>query len=135
MQDLGKKILLYIDKIENNTIHISEVLQAPNNTDIQLLSNLVNNLDASRSFNLQNENSVTNNTIIPYDSSGAAKYIIVVVLLYGFGIIFFIGSQVRSTKKYSDEVDGVNAEKILRSMETEIFTKEVLGNSLYRSLF
>jgi hypothetical protein len=58
---------------------------------------------------------------------------VVVVLVYGLGIIFFIASQVRSTDKQSDE-DGLNAEKILRSMETEIFTKEILGIKSYLNL-
>ena len=71
--------------------------------------------------------SLENGGYNPYfDAAGAAKYIIVVVLVYGFGIIFFIASQVRSSDKVLDEVDSVNAEKILRSMETELFTKDVL---------
>ncbi|CAF0893307.1 unnamed protein product, partial [Brachionus calyciflorus] len=130
MQEISKKILFYINKIENNTIQISEVIQHATNqtkSDIKFFSNLAN-YDTSQTLNTQTENLLpnVNNSSLAYDSSGAAKYIVVVVLLYGFGIIFFIGSQVRSTQKYSDEVDGVNAEKILKSMETEIFTKEVL---------
>jgi hypothetical protein len=75
---------------------------------------------------------VENTGPLPYspytDSSGAANYIVIVVLVYGLGIIFFIASQVRSTDKQHDEADGLHAEKILRSMETEIFTKEILGS-------
>jgi hypothetical protein len=105
--ELERHFQFLINKLENNTYYISEILQNTNST-------------------------ATTTTKIPtqvddYDSYGAAKYIVVVVLVYGFSIIFFIGSQVRSTKKVSDEVDEVNAEKIMRSMETEIFTREVLG--------
>lgn len=134
MLELGKRFLFYINKIENNTIHISEVLQNSNSSsgglDYSNLNSLSNCIDSPC---LSSNNYLSNSSASPgslYDSSGAAKYIVVVVLVYGFGIIFFIGSQVRSTKKISDEVDGVNAEKILRSMETDIFTKEVLGNIL-----
>jgi hypothetical protein len=131
MYELGRRFQFFINKIENNTLHISQIIQNNNSENIDL-SNLASLTDASSpcfqtSNNYANFSSNTNGTSIGYDSSGAAKYIVVVVLVYGFGIIFFIGSQVRSTKKFSDEVDGVNAEKILRSMETEIFTKEVLG--------
>ena len=62
-----------------------------------------------------------------FGSPGAAKYIVVVVLVYGFAIAFFIGSQIRSTKTFSADQQNDNAEKIMRQMETEIFTKEVLG--------
>lgn len=140
MVDAGRRFLFLINKIENNTIHITEILQNKS-TD----ANNLGGLSESRGIACDSSSigSIGNSYIEPgnmsylandtfasiYDSSGAAKYIVVVVLVYGFAIIFFIGSQVRSTKKFSDEVDSVNAEKILRSMETEIFTKEVLGNS------
>ena len=109
MVELERKFQFLINKIENNTYYISEVLQNSTNFSATNLS-----------YNDKKED---------YDPSGAAKYIVVVVLVYGFSIIFFIGSQVKSSKKVSDEVDEVNAEKILRSMETEIFTREVLGKS------
>lgn len=126
LNDVGRRFLFFINKIENNTIHISQLLQTNQTIPEGSFTNN-NNYERIPCLNQSLTNSVTNSTIFPYDSSGAAKYIVVVVLVYGFGIIFFIGSQVRSTQKFSDEVDGVNAEKILRSMETEIFTKEVLG--------
>ena len=120
MYELGRKFQFIINKIENNTLHISQIIQ--NNSDFALNSLSINQ-EPTNTFT----NNVSNNTL-SYDSSGAARYIVVVVLLYGFVIIFFIGSQVRSTKKPDDDVDGVNPEKVLRSMEMEIFTKEVLGN-------
>lgn len=142
MADVGRRFLFLINKIENNTIHITQILQNKSAEAIAVSNSFVENgglaCDTSSSnTNLIGINSLntTTNMSTPsvndtfaamYDSSGAAKYIVVVVLVYGFAIIFFIGSQVRSTKKFSDEVDSVNAEKILRSMETDIFTKEVL---------
>lgn len=144
MIDFGKKFLFFINKIENNTIHISEILQTPgNNSNFDFTSSQFNNLDGSAGCLNGNNNYLLNGTADTinnssssfYDGSGAAKYIVVVVMVYGLAIVFFIGSQVRSTKKISDEVDGVNAEKILRSMETEIFTKEVLGRKTYYFLF
>ena len=101
VNEIENKFQFLISKVENNTFYVSELLQ--------------------------NSNQSQNNSTDKYDSYGAANYIIVVVLVYGFSIIFFIASQVRSAKKVSDEVDEVNAEKILRSMQTEIFTREVLG--------
>lgn len=118
MLDLDYRFQFLINKFENNTYYISQIIQ--NNRNQALFND---------SYNVNNTlNDVVTTPSNVYDSSGAAKYIVVVVLVYGFSIIFFIGSQVRSTKKISDEVDEVNAEKILRSMETEIFTREVLGN-------
>lgn len=143
MYEVGRRFLFLINKIENNTIHITQILnQNSSTTDSYSTTNGFENAGlpclsgaASSSYFQDasiNANMSTNDTFAnTYDSSGAAKYIVVVVLVYGFAIIFFIGSQVRSTKKLGDEVDGVNAEKILRSMETEIFTKEVLGKKIY----
>jgi hypothetical protein len=96
------KFKFVISKIENNTFYVTEF----------------------------DNSTLAKNTTDVYDSYGAANYIVVVVLVYGFSIIFFIASQVRSSKKVSDEVDEVNGEKILRSMQTEIFTREVLGKSI-----
>lgn len=154
MYEIGRRFLFLINKIENNTIHITQILQNQSSSDASssITSNggggvngLVDNgcnstsvvssyfdaiaATASPPLGLNSSAMSSSNASLAnlYDSSGAANYIVVVVLVYGFAIIFFIGSQVRSTKKFSDEVDGVNAEKILRSMETEIFTKEVLG--------
>ena len=120
MFELGKRFQFVVNKLENNTLQLSPLLPSLNNsndadgTDSSLLFNNLNFYD-NNCFN----SSINNNGTVPYDPSGAAKYIVVVVLVYGFGIIFFIASQVRSSAKMSDEVDGVNAEKILRSMETE----------------
>lgn len=136
MIETGKPFHFFVNKLENNTIQLSPIFDASsgaalnnankayfNSPDIDnFFSSLNNYYDSAGSSN--GSNSSSPNAF--YDPSGAAKYIVVVVLVYGFGIIFFIASQVRSSQKMSDEVDGVNAEKILRSMETEIFTKEVL---------
>ena len=96
---------------------MSQIIQ--NNSD--LIKNCINGPC------VLNANNITNATTVDaYDSDGAATYIVVVVLIYGFSIIFFIGSQVRSTKSQSVDVESVDAEKVLRSMEHEIFSKEVL---------
>ena len=131
MFELGKRFQFVVNKVENNTLQLSSIFPNPSfnnsndaNDGISASDSLLfNNLYDNNCFNGSNNINGT----APYDPSGAAKYIVVVVLVYGFGIIFFIASQVRSSAKMSDEVEGVNAEKILRSMETEIFTKEVLG--------
>lgn len=68
-----------------------------------------NSSDLTRNASFTNTSSTST-----YDSEGAARYIVVVVLIYGFSIIFFIGSQVRSTKKITDDVDSVDAEVSLR---------------------
>ncbi len=52
----------------------------------------------------------TESTLNSYDSDGAAKYIVIVVLVYGLSIVFFIGSQVRSKNQTNDDLDGLNAE-------------------------
>ena len=90
MYDIGKRFQFIINKIENNTLFISNVA----NHNISEFS--LNSFEASYS-NANNSNHTSN--VVPYDSYGAARYIVVVVLVYGFGIIFFIGSQVRSTQK------------------------------------
>ncbi len=77
---------------------------------------------------LADPNQQTNSTVIPYDNTGAAKYIIIVILMYGFAIVFFIGSQVKS--KRNDNVDSQNAEQILQQMESTIFEKEVTNKLL-----
>lgn len=87
-----------INKIDNITIYLTEI----------------------------KDNNSTLNDVDSYDPYGAAKYIIIVVLFYGFVIIFFIASQVNSQKRNIDDIDGVNAEKILRKMQDEIFEREVL---------
>jgi hypothetical protein len=71
-----------------------------------------------------------NSTTTPYDNTGAAKYIIIVILMYGFAIVFFIGSQVKSTRKRNDNVDSQNAEQVLQQMESTIFAKEVTNKLL-----
>jgi hypothetical protein len=102
-----------VDKIDNNSFYITEILPNGSNSTF----NKVYTPDAQ------------------YDSAGAGRYIVLVIFFYATIIIFFIGTQVKSGKKSSDELDEVNAEKILRSMETEIFTREVLGElSLDRKL-
>ena len=120
----GRRFQFLIDKIENNTLHLSQILQ---NGSEQNLKNLINIEQISPILPINAVNSTLPISNLPYDSSGAAKYIVVVVLVYGFAIIFFIGSQVRSTKKFSDDNENLNAEKVMRTMETDIFTKEVLG--------
>ena len=107
-----KKFQFLIEKIGNNTIQLSQLTQ--NSSEISLGS-------------LIDFDPTTTATKTEDEAAGAAKYIVVVVLVYGFAIIFFIGSQIRSTKKFSDDQQENNAEKIMRTMETEIFTKEVLG--------
>jgi hypothetical protein len=52
----------------------------------------------------------TESALNSYDSDGAAKYIVIVVLVYGLSIVFFIGSQVRSKNQTNDDLDGLNAE-------------------------
>lgn len=118
MQENSKEKFYYIKKIENNKIYISEVLQ---NKTWKKIPDLYLNITANSS----NVNSFNNK--LDYDSIGAAKYTVVVILLYAFSIIFFIASQVRSTEKLSDDADGVNAVKVLRTMDTVIFTREVSG--------
>ena len=113
-ENLKGKLLFIINKIENNTLYVSQVLQ-----DQQ------KNLTEYNSTDLAHSNTTLDHS--NYDSAGAAKYIIVVIFVYGFAIVFFIASQVKSSKKFTDDADGVNAEKLLRTMETDIFTKEVLG--------
>jgi hypothetical protein len=125
-ENLRGKLLFMINKIENNTLYVSQVLQ-----DQQ--KNLTNsNIFGDHRSNHYNGSNLThvNKSLdhLSYDSAGAAKYIIVVIFVYGFAIVFFIASQVKSSKKFIDDADGVNAEKLLRTMETDIFTKEVLGN-------
>ena len=90
MCDLGRKFQFIINKIENNTLYISNF--ANQNSSEFNLSNF-----ESPCSHVNTSNHTSN--VVPYDSYGAARYIVVVVLVYGFGIIFFIGSQVRSTKK------------------------------------
>lgn len=113
-ENLKGKLLFIINKIENNTLYVSQVLQ-----DHQ------KNLTEYNSTDLAHSNTTLDHS--NYDSAGAAKYIIVVIFVYAFAIVFFIASQVKSSKKFTDDADGVNAEKLLRTMETDIFTKEVLG--------
>ena len=116
----ARRIQFWIEKIENNTFQLSQIKL--NDTsykfDDLLRSTHTKYLNDSYNFSSLSE--------ISYDSSGAAKYIVVVVLVYGFAIILFIGSQIRSTKKFSADNEGLNAEKIMRTMQTDIFTKEVL---------
>ena len=119
MYEFGRKFHFIINKLENDTLHISQLIQ--NNSD-----NVTNDMGRNEA-SLATFSNNGNNSNISYDSSGAAKYIVVMVFFYGFIIIFFIGSQVRSTAKSDGDIDGINAEKILRSMEMEIFSKEVLG--------
>ena len=119
----GRRFQFLIDKIENNTIQLSQLFQNGTEHNFNSFIN-IEHMAPSVPLSTVNETLPAN---LPYDSSGAAKYIVVVVLVYGFAIIFFIGSQVRSTKKFSDDNEGLNAEKIMRTMETDIFTKEVLG--------
>ena len=71
-----------------------------------------------------------NETNQPYDSTGAAKYIVGFILIYGFAIVLFIGSQVKSSRSQDDNVDSQNAEQVLQQMESTIFTKEVLNKLL-----
>ena len=47
----------------------------------------------------------TESTLNSYDSDGAAKYIVIVVLVYGLSIVFFIGSQVRSKNQTNDDLN------------------------------
>jgi hypothetical protein len=115
----GKKFQFIVEKIENNTLQLSRV----QNPEI----NFGNLIEYEQQITKTVSNDSLSSNLSYYDSSGAAKYIVVVVLVYGFAIIFFIGSQIRSTKKFSDDQQENNAEKIMRQMETEIFTKEVLG--------
>jgi hypothetical protein len=117
---LGKKFEFYINRFENNTLHISQIIDFKNNNSQHNSTIPIINLN-------HNNNNNNNSTIFFYDSPGAAKYIIIVVLVYAFAIIFFIGSQVRSTQKSADDFDDINAVKVMRDMETQIFTKEVLG--------
>ena len=113
MHEYKSSIEFVIEKIENNTIHISNFLY--NKTHIP-----VPNADFAP----------VNETVTPYDSNGAAKYIVIVILMYGFAIVFFIGSQVRSSRKDLENVDSQNAEQVLRQMESVIFAKEVLNKLL-----
>jgi hypothetical protein len=107
-QEVEKKIQFFVNKIDNGSFYITEILQ--NRTD-------------NTWHGLKNSSDVQTT----YDSAGAGKYIVIVIFFYALVIVFFIATQVKSGKKVSDEVDEVNAEKILRSMQTEIFTREVLG--------
>lgn len=118
MKENNKEKYYYIKKIENNKIYIGEVL-------LNKTSKNIPDFFFNFTLNSSNESSFSNK--IDYDSIGAAKYTVVVILLYAFSIIFFIGSQVRSTEKSTDDADGVNAVKVLRSMDTVIFTREVSG--------
>ena len=118
----GKKFQFLIERIENNTIQLSQIAQ---NTSEFNFRNIIDFEQVPLKDSLIND---TLSSSFSYDSPGAARYIIVVVLVYGFAIIFFIGSQIRSTKKFSADQQENNAEKIMRTMETEIFTKEVLGS-------
>lgn len=115
MHQYKPSIEFAIDKIENNTIHISNLLYKGANEFIP-----------APDRNL----APVNETVTPYDSIGAAKYIIVVILMYGFAIVFFIGSQVRSSRKDTENVDAQNAEQVLQQMESVIFAKEVLNKLL-----
>ena len=62
------------------------------------------------SQNISDESNNQTSTFNSYDSNGAAKYIIIVVLVYGLSIVFFIGSQVRSKNQTNADIDGLNAE-------------------------
>jgi hypothetical protein len=99
MDKYGSSIEFKIDKFENNSIQISNLL-------------------------------FKNETNQPYDSTGAAKYIVGFILIYGFAIVLFIGSQVKSSRSQDDNVDSQNAEQVLQQMESTIFTKEVLNKLL-----
>ncbi len=117
MHEFKSSIEFVIDKIENNTIHIS---------------NLIYNKTNRNAFIPVYDTNLAqvNETVTPYDSNGAARYIIIVILMYGFAIVFFIGSQVRSSRKYTENVDSQNAEQVLQQMESVIFAKEVLNKLL-----
>jgi hypothetical protein len=96
-------------------------------TPIETKRFIINKIDNLTIYLTELKNtSSTLNDEDPYDPYGAAKYIIIVVLFYGFVITFFIASQVNSQKRATDDVDGVDAEKILGNMQNEIFEREVL---------
>lgn len=117
MHKYGSSIEFIIDKFENNSIQISSLL--------------FRNVSSSLSFNTSPTNIQPNTTSQPpYDSTGAAKYIVGFILVYGFAIVLFIGSQVKSSRKQDDNVDSQNAEQVLQQMESTIFTKEVLNKLL-----
>ena len=91
----GKKFQFIVEKIENNTLQLSRV----QNPEV----NFGNLIEYEQQITKTISNESLSSNLPYYDSSGAANYIVVVVLVYGFAIIFFIGSQIRSTKKFSDD--------------------------------
>jgi hypothetical protein len=106
-----------------------------NNKQIKSLSedylkNQVYNLNGQNLtfYILKSNSTCSNKTNLINDDYEAAKYIVIVIMVYAFAIIFFIASQIRSKKKISDEVEEVNATRFIRSMRNgEVFTREVLG--------
>ena len=69
-----------------------------------------------------NKSEVSFTKAVNYDSFGAARYLIVVIVSYFFGVGFFIGWQIKRKNGSSD-----NKADLLIGMEDQIKTKELLG--------
>ena len=70
---------------------------------------------------------LNNTSKINYDSHGAARYLIVVILWYFFGVASFIAWQIKRKKVSHDYKTD-----LFIGMEDQIKTKEILGEFNFR---
>lgn len=64
------------------------------------------------------------NISVEYDSAGAAKYVVVVIIWYFLSVASFVAWQIKRRKGSSN---GYKAEQLFQAMEDQVKTKQILG--------